>query len=103
MGNHDGETWLTLGEKSNLLATLTDASLRRTVKAPWQPKACPLGDALIQVTLEQAHHLGEIIAMLWQKDIELPGMTWLATNWWLEAMAKKTRRGRKTRVANRKT
>lgn len=86
-----------------LLSGLADASLRRKVKAPWQPKACPLGDALIQVTLEQAHHLGEIIAMLWQEDIEPPGMTWLATNWWLEAKAKKMRRGRKTGAANRKT
>ncbi len=79
-----------------LLDGLTDASLRRKVKAPWQPKACPLGDALMQVTLEQAHHTGEIIAMLWQEDLTPPGMTWLATNWALEDRAKTRRRKRRT-------
>ena len=64
-----------------LLGSLTDADLRRRVRAPWQPKACTLDDALLQVTLETAHHLGEIIAMLWQEDIRPPEMTWLGVNW----------------------
>ncbi len=74
-----------------LLAGLNDASLKRKVRAPWQPKACPLSDALMQVTLEQAHHTGEIIAMLWQEDLHPPEMTWLGTNWGLEDRAKKAR------------
>ncbi len=77
------------------LEGLTDVELRRKVKAEWQPKACTVADALMQVTLEQAHHLGEIIAMLWQEDIRPPEMTWLATNRALEAR-KKTRRARKS-------
>ncbi len=64
-----------------LLNGLTDARLRRKVKAPWQPKACSLEDALLQVTFEEAHHLGEIIAMLWQIDKQPPEMTWLWTHW----------------------
>jgi len=36
-----------------------------------------LRDVLMQVTFEQAHHLGEIIALLWQSDIEPPEMTWI--------------------------
>lgn len=75
-----------------LVDGLTDASLRRKVKAPWQPKACPLADALLQVTIEQAQHTGEIIAMLWQEDLRPPEMTWLGTNWGLEDAAKKARR-----------
>lgn len=83
-----------------LLDGLTEASLRRKVKAPWQPKACPLADALMQVTLEQAHHLGEIIAMLWQEDIRPPEMTWLGTNWALEAEGAK--RGAHRRAARKR-
>ncbi len=73
-----------------LLEGLTDASLRRSVRAPWQPKACPLDDALMQVTIEQAQHTGEIIAMLWQEDLRPPEMTWLGTNWGLEDARKKS-------------
>lgn len=72
-----------------LVDGLTDARLRKKVKAPWQPKACPLEDALIQVSFEQAHHLGEIIAMLWQEDIRPPEMTWLRINWALEDRQRK--------------
>lgn len=82
-----------------LMGRFTDASLRRRVKAPWQPKACTLEDALIQVTLETAHHTGEIITMLWQEDLRPPAMTWLDIQWRLEAAAKKPRRGRTPREA----
>jgi len=30
---------------------------------------------LVQVTLEQAHHTSELIALFWQQDIEPPEMT----------------------------
>jgi uncharacterized damage-inducible protein DinB len=92
------EVWV--GE-DRLLAGLTDASLRRRVKAAWQPKACSVCDALIQVTLEQAHHLGEIIAMLWQEDVRPPEMTWLATNWALEA--RRGKRGGKAKARRPRT
>ena len=36
-----------------------------------------VSDGLLQTTFEQAHHLGEIIAALWQDDIEPPPMTWI--------------------------
>lgn len=68
---------------------LTDRGLGRIVRAEWQPKACTVADALMQVTLEQAHHTGEIIAMLWQDDLRPPEMTWLSTNWALEDLARK--------------
>lgn len=68
-----------------VLKGLTPGRLLRKVKAPWQPKACTLADAFAQVTLEQAYHFGEIIAMLWQEDIEPPTMGWLETNWRLAA------------------
>jgi uncharacterized damage-inducible protein DinB len=73
------------------LKRLTDRELRRMVRADWQPKACAVSDALMQVTLEQAHHTGEIIAMLWQEDLRPPEMTWLGTNWALEDSAPKPR------------
>lgn len=85
------------------LAKMTDADLRRKVRAPWQPKACSLEDALCQVTFEQAHHLGEIIAMLWQEDIRPPEMTWLWTNWRLEDAARKARRSTAKSAAHRNT
>jgi hypothetical protein len=31
----------------------------------------------MQVTFEQAHHTGELIALFWQQDIEPPEMTWI--------------------------
>ena len=68
-----------------VLKGLTQEHLRKKIKASWQPKACTLADAFMQVTLEQAYHFGEIIAMLWQEDIEPPAMGWLETNWRLAA------------------
>lgn len=60
-------------------ARLTDADLRRRVKAPWMPGEYTLADAYFQVTFEQAHHLGEMIAMFWQMDRAPPEMTWIVT------------------------
>jgi uncharacterized damage-inducible protein DinB len=52
-------------------------SLGRVVKAPWMPGRYTLSDGIVQATIEQAHHLGEIIALLWQKDRAPPAMTWI--------------------------
>jgi uncharacterized damage-inducible protein DinB len=62
-----------------LLLELTDTMLDSPVKVDWWEKAHSLEDALMQVTIEQAHHLGEIIALLWQHDIEPPEMTWIGS------------------------
>lgn len=56
---------------------LTPAKLRRTVRAPWMPGRYTLADAFHQVSVEQAHHLGEVIGVLWQRDVEPPPMTWI--------------------------
>ncbi len=60
-----------------LLASLQDGDLDRPVQAWWKKRPHPLRDALMQVTLEQAHHTGELIALFWQQDIEPPEMTWI--------------------------
>ena len=35
-------------------------------------------DVLLHVMMEELHHRGEIIAILWQKDIQPPDMGWLS-------------------------
>ena len=59
--------------------TLTARQLGRRVRAPWMPGVYTVRDALLQTTLEQAHHLGEIIGALWQRDLAPPEMTWIDT------------------------
>ncbi len=66
--------WLGVDE---LLDNLDDELLAKKVKAPWLPGSHYLADVLMQVSFEQAHHIGEIIAMMWQLDIEPPEMTWI--------------------------
>jgi uncharacterized damage-inducible protein DinB len=56
---------------------LNDSNLSRKITAPWMEGGHELSDVLMQVTLEQAHHLGEIIALLWQLNVEPPQMTWI--------------------------
>jgi len=56
---------------------LADADLERPVRPEWKTRPHPLRDALMQVTLEQAHHTGELIALFWQQDVEPPEMTWI--------------------------
>ena len=58
-----------------LLINLDDELLAKKVRAPWLPGTHSVGDVLMQVSLEEAHHIGEIIAILWQLDIEPPEMT----------------------------
>jgi uncharacterized damage-inducible protein DinB len=60
-----------------LLAGLTEKDLDRPIQPEWKERPHPLRDALAQVTLEQAHHVGEMIALFWQQDIEPPEMTWI--------------------------
>ena len=56
---------------------LDDTALSKEITAPWMEGEHELRDVLMQVTFEQAHHLGEIIALLWQSNIEPPEMTWI--------------------------
>ncbi|MGC2789450.1 MAG: DinB family protein [Thermoplasmata archaeon] len=56
---------------------LTPRSLQRRVKAPWMPGVYTVRDAIYQTTLEEAHHLGEVIGALWQDDLASPNMTWI--------------------------
>jgi uncharacterized damage-inducible protein DinB len=59
------------------LRGLTGRSLDRRVSAFWMPGRYTVRDALLQATVEEAHHLGEIIAALWQDDRRPPDMTWI--------------------------
>lgn len=64
-------------KEERFLATLADKDLDRPVQPKWKERPHPLRDALLQVTFEQAHHLGELIALFWQQDVEPPEMTWI--------------------------
>jgi uncharacterized damage-inducible protein DinB len=68
---------------------LTPRALGRRVKVFWMPGAYTTRDAFLQTTLEEAHHLGEIIGALWQNDVEPPEMTWLGVQ---HALAARRRR-----------
>jgi uncharacterized damage-inducible protein DinB len=35
-------------------------------------------DVLLHILTEELHHRGEIIAILWQQDLQPPGMSWLS-------------------------
>jgi len=62
---------------SKLAKNLDDELLDKKVRAPWMPGNHSLRDVLMQVSLEQAHHIGEIICLMWQLDVEPPEMTWI--------------------------
>jgi len=66
-----------IAKERAFLAALREEDLQRPVRPAWKKRPHPLHDALIQVTLEQAHHIGELIAMFWQQDVEPPEMTWI--------------------------
>jgi uncharacterized damage-inducible protein DinB len=79
------ETWKAFDEYATRVWAEIDATVRdltprglaRPVKAFWMPGRYTVRDALMQVTFEEAHHLGEIIGALWQDDRKPPDMTWL--------------------------
>ena len=71
------ETWRAIARR---LDTASAARLRLRVKAPWMRGRYTFSDALLQTTLEQAHHLGEVIAVFWQQDTSPPDMTWIDVN-----------------------
>jgi uncharacterized damage-inducible protein DinB len=55
----------------------TALSLGRRVKVFWMPGDYTVRDAVLQATVEQAHHLGEVIGALWQENTKPPDMTWI--------------------------
>jgi uncharacterized damage-inducible protein DinB len=57
--------------------SLDARELRRKVTAFWMPGDYTVRDAVLQSTIEQAHHLGEVIGALWQDDRRPPDMTWI--------------------------
>jgi uncharacterized damage-inducible protein DinB len=57
--------------------SLTARDLDRRVKAFWMPGRYTVRDAILQTTIEEAHHLGEVIGALWQDDVAPPEMTWM--------------------------
>jgi len=59
------------------LPTLTDQELHRRVKAFWMPGRCTVRDAVLQISFEEAHHIGELIGAMWRLNIEPPTMTWI--------------------------
>lgn len=67
-------TWVGIDQR---MRSLTPKELQRTVKAPWMPGQYTLEDALVQSTLEQAHHIGEVIGAFWRQGAVPPQMMWI--------------------------
>jgi len=64
-------------ETGAVVRSLRANDLKRRVKAPWMPGRYTVADGLLQATIEEAHHLGEVIGALWQDDVPSPAMTWI--------------------------
>ena len=63
------------------VAKMTPAELERKVeyaRPGMPPLKVRVDDILIHVALESIHHFGELIALLWQIDVEPPHMGWIA-------------------------
>ena len=64
---------------SNYLDSLSSAKLKETYTATGddgKPIEVTAEDVLIHVFEEEVHHRGELIALLWQMNIEPPMMSW---------------------------
>lgn len=62
------------------LAKMTPAELERKVefsRPGTPPMLVRVEDILIHAALENIHHFGELIALLWQIDVEPPHMGWI--------------------------
>ena len=73
-GTYAHEVW---AGHARLRATLSARELARPVRAFWMPGRYAVGDAILQASYEEAHHLGEIIGALWVDDRATSGMTWI--------------------------
>ncbi|MCI4369154.1 MAG: DinB family protein [Thermoplasmata archaeon] len=72
--DYSKRVWAGVGET---MKGLTPRDLERRVKVFWMPGRYTVRDACLQTTIEEAHHLGEIIGALWQEDRRPPEMTWI--------------------------
>ncbi|MFI5415465.1 MAG: hypothetical protein ACHQ16_07430, partial [Candidatus Lutacidiplasmatales archaeon] len=64
-------------EVDTTVRSLTPWGMGQPVKAFWMPGRYTVRDAFFQATMEEAHHLGELIGALWQDDSTPPDMTWI--------------------------
>jgi uncharacterized damage-inducible protein DinB len=65
----------------NFVGKMSPADLERKVEVSrmgMPPVQVRVEDILIHVALENVHHFGELIALLWQIDVEPPHMGWIA-------------------------
>jgi uncharacterized damage-inducible protein DinB len=62
-----------------LVRNLSDRALQRRVRVPWMPGRYTLEDAFYQASFEEAHHLGELIAVYRQMRRSPPQMMWIPT------------------------
>ncbi len=63
------------------VAKITPAELEKKVeylRMGMPPISVRVEDILTHVALENTHHFGELIALLWQIDVEPPHMGWIA-------------------------
>ena len=61
------------------LTTLTQRELDRKITLPWRrnpPLVMRVEDILVMVAIEAASHMGELIALLWQDDMQPPFLSW---------------------------
>jgi uncharacterized damage-inducible protein DinB len=56
---------------------LKPAALGHRVSIFWMGGRYTMRDGFLQATVEEAHHIGEIIGALWQDDVKPPDMTWI--------------------------
>ena len=62
------------------VAKLNPSELERKVEMPRRGMpsiSARVEDVLVHVSLENIHHFGELIALLWQIDVEPPHMGWI--------------------------
>ncbi|MCI4332745.1 MAG: DinB family protein [Thermoplasmata archaeon] len=64
-------------EVDSTVRSLTPRGMGQPEKAFWMPGRYTVRDAFFQATMEEAHHLGELIGALWQDDSTPPDMTWI--------------------------
>lgn len=61
------------------LVKLTEKELNRKVMLPWRKDIqFRIEDILLQIAFEDASHLGELIALMWQFDKQPPYLNWAA-------------------------
>jgi len=71
------------GKSRRYFAKLDDAELGRSVKLTTSVKQTfnlTVEECLFQSFTEQLYHVGELIALLWQNNIEPPKMQWFWNN-----------------------